>query len=60
MLTVNKANDNLSAAMLSFKSSVKDTFGDKDVAEETGLTPKQLSILRTAYGIDTTKLSKEQ
>ena len=60
MDTINKANDDFSAVMLSFKSSVKDTFGDKDVAEETWLTPKQLAILRTAYGIDTTKLSKEQ
>ena len=57
---INKANDDLSEAMLSFKGSVKDTFGDKKVSEKTWLTPKQLAILRTAYGIDTTKLSKEQ
>lgn len=58
--TIKKANDELSQAMLSFKSSTKDTFSKDDEDDELGLTPKQLTLLRTVYGIDTTKLSKEQ
>ncbi len=59
MEKIKKANDELSQAMLSFKSSTKDTFS-KTADEESWLTLKQLATLRTVYGIDTTKLSKEQ
>ncbi|HKL43686.1 MAG TPA: hypothetical protein VJ892_00210 [Candidatus Absconditabacterales bacterium] len=57
---IKKANEELSQAMFSFGSSTKDTFSNKDENNESGLTSRQLTLLRTAYGIDTTKLSKEQ
>lgn len=53
------ANKRFSEAYLSFKSSVKDSFdGEEDT--ELWLTSRQLETLRSVYGIDTTKLSKEQ
>ncbi len=57
---IKKANEELSQAMFSFGSSTKDTFSNKDENNESWLTSRQLTLLRTAYGIDTTKLSKEQ
>lgn len=56
---IEEANKNLADAMQSFGSSVKDTFSKK-VQDETWLTKKQQDLLRTVYGIDSTKLSREQ
>lgn len=57
---IKKANDEFIDAFLSFSSSVRDTFWGEEAGEEIWLTPRQLALLRTVYGIDTTKLSKEQ
>lgn len=56
---ISDANDRFKKAYLSFKSSVKDTLDGKENTE-LWLTNDQLQTLRTVYGIDTTKLSKEQ
>ena len=59
MNTINTANDELLGSMLWIWSSIKDVF-DGEWNTESWLTKKQLTLLRTVYGIDTTKLSKEQ
>lgn len=59
MSVINQANEDLYQALLWFGSSIKDTVSWSDY-EELWLTPKQISLLRTVYGIDTTKLTKEQ
>lgn len=56
---ISDANQRFTKAYLSFESSVKDTFDGKEDTE-LWLTTDQLQTLRTVYGIDTTKLSKEQ
>lgn len=60
METINKANEKLWQSMLSIGSSTKDTFSDKSKNDESWLTSEQKELLRMVYGIDTTKLSKEQ
>lgn len=57
---IKKANENFTKAMFGFGGSVKDTSNSKKENNELWLTAKQLTLLRTVYGIDTTKLSKEQ
>jgi len=58
MEIIGQANDKLKSSWWSFKSWVADKF--KREKEELGLTPQQATLLRTVYGIDTTKLSKQE
>jgi len=56
---ITKANIEFAEAFASLKTDVKDVFDDKS-AKELGLTEKQITLLRTVYGIDTSKLTKQQ
>lgn len=56
---ITKANEKFSNAFASIKTDVKNVFDDKS-SKELDLTEKQVTLLRTVYGINTSKLTKQQ
>ena len=61
---MNQANKDFNEAYLSVKTSLKNSFNKnarkEKLPEGLNLTEKQITLLRTVYGIDTSKLTKQQ